>query len=589
MRRLRLLLGLQVQVLSDLMVGGSTGRAKNQTAAAILITGTLTTMPILPTSKGSAFFMSKFNSPSTRTATGRGPVLAESSPSGVTHEGGPGFARDSRSELFLLAVSNMVGEGTFYEKAGDRDNRYGQLVRKVAVEDPTWTGGFLRWLRGDGNMRSASMVGALEAARAMVAAKIPGARKIVASVLQRADEPGEALAYWMSQYGRAIPMPVKRGIADAAKRLYTEYALLKYDTGSHGFRFADVLELAHVTGTHPDIKGTWQGELFQFAVDRRHDHDGGVPATLPMIAANRRLRALAGDNPSWLTNPQLLKEAGMTWEDALSLAGPGVDKAKLWSALIPSMGYMALLRNLRNLDQAGVPDDVAEQVAKRLADPEQVAKSRQFPFRFLAAYENAPSLRWSLPLDRALTASLSNLPALPGRSLVLIDTSASMTSQRISAKSTMTAAKAAAVFGVALAAKCGADLYGWADGQFRHDVPKGGSVIREVDRFLKRIGEVGHGTRMSDAIRATYRNHDRVFIISDMQTMGGYYAGGVTEAVPRTIPLYGFNLNGYERTAFDAGNPNRIEFGGLTDATFRMVPTLEAGKAGTWPWIEVDN
>ena len=34
-----------------------------------------------------------------------------------THEGGVGYAREPRSELFLLAATNMVGEDTFYERA----------------------------------------------------------------------------------------------------------------------------------------------------------------------------------------------------------------------------------------------------------------------------------------------------------------------------------------------------------------------------------------------------------------------------------------------------------------------------------------
>ena len=30
--------------------------------------------------------------------------------------------------------------------------------------------------------------------------------------------------------------------------------------------------------------------------------------------------------------------------------------------------------------------------------------------------------------------------------------------------------------------------------------------------------------------------------------------------------------------------PNRIEFGGLTDATFRMIPLIEAGRNADWPF-----
>jgi hypothetical protein len=246
---------------------------------------------------------------------------------------------------------------------------------------------------------------------------------------------------------------------------------------------------------------------------------------------------------------------------------------------------MALLRNLRNFDEAGMSDEAAAAVAARLADPGQVARSRQFPFRFLSAYEAAPSLRWGHALDQALQASLSNLPALPGRSLILVDTSASMTHRTISAKSKVTPAKAAAVFGVALGAKGEqVDVVGFADGTFRHDIARGASVIREVDRFLGRIGEVGHGTDITGSLQRAYRGHDRVFVISDMQTIGGHWGQGVSEAVPRHVPIYGFNLGGYQMAAYATGKADRHEFGGLTDATFRMVPLLEAGRNADWPF-----
>ena len=128
----------------------------------------------------------------------------------------------------------------------------------MAVADPQWTAAFLGWLRSEANMRSASLAGALEATKAMVAAGVSGGRQLVASVLQRADEPGEALAYWTARYGRAIPKPVKRGVADAVARLYTEYGMLKYDTASKGFRFADVIDL-----THPVPVAPWQADLFE--------------------------------------------------------------------------------------------------------------------------------------------------------------------------------------------------------------------------------------------------------------------------------------------------------------------------------------
>lgn len=350
---------------------------------------------------------------------------------------------------------------TFYEKASDRDERYRTLVRQAAVEDPVWTGGLLRWLRSEGNMRSASLVGAAEFVKARLPLKtsvpayeVPGwsddrgiERATVDAVLQRADEPGEMLAYWTSNYGRAIPKPVKRGVADAVLRLYNERSLLKYDTASKGYRFADVIELVHPDpwklGERAGVKiaaPSWRADLFKYALDRRHDRANGIPESLTVVQGNADLRAELALDPRMTITPELLANTGMTWEDILSLLGSKVDKAKLWSALIPSMGIMAMARNLRNFDEAGVPDAVVQQVIARFTDPEQVAKSRMFPFRWLAAYENAPSLRWGHALDQALTASLSNVPKLDGRTLVLIDTSASMTSGGFSARSTMSPA-----------------------------------------------------------------------------------------------------------------------------------------------------
>lgn len=179
--------------------------------------------------------MAKFNTTGTRPAVGSGPIATDTQPTGTTHEGAPGYARSAKSELFLCAVSNMVGESSFYESGGDRDQRYRDLISQIATADAGWTLAFLTWLRGEGNMRSASLVGAAEAVKARLDAAKDGSevangarnRQLINAVLQRADEPGELLAYWTSRYGRAIPKPVKRGVADAILRLYTERNLLK--------------------------------------------------------------------------------------------------------------------------------------------------------------------------------------------------------------------------------------------------------------------------------------------------------------------------------------------------------------------------
>ncbi|KUF13795.1 TROVE domain-containing protein [Streptomyces silvensis] len=499
-------------------------------------------------------------------------------------QGGPGRPRDARSELFLLAVANFVTQDTFYEGGADRDDRFAALVRALAVEDPEWTAGLLGWLRGEGNMRTASLVGAAEYVKARLDAGVthgPTGRSVVDSVLRRPDEPGELLGYWTATYGRAVPKPVKRGIADAVRRLYGEKSLLKYDTATKGYRFGDILNLVHAA---PDPAKPWQGELFRYALDRRHHPDTAeVPGTLRTLAAHRELMALpVAERRAVVTAPDgaaRLAAAGMTWEALAGwLRGP-LDKAA-WEAVIPSMGAMALVRNLRNFDGAGVSDEVAAGVAAKIADPREVERSRQFPFRYLAAYQHAPSLRWSYPLERALGHSLGNVPALPGRSLILVDRSGSMWAP-LSARSQLNRADAAAVFGTALALRAeNADLveFGTSSAAVRHCA--GESVLKILGRF----GDLG-GTDTTAAVRRHYRSHDRVLIVTDEQAAHSRH-GGPTEQIPAYVPVYTWNLAGHRTGHGASGTANRHVFGGLSDAAFRMVQLLESGRAADWPWLK---
>jgi hypothetical protein len=252
--------------------------------------------------------------------------------------------------------------------------------------------------------------------------------------------------------------------------------------------------------------------------------------------------------------------------------------AAVWEAMIPTMAPMALLRNLRNFDEAEVSDEVAARVAARLSDPSEVARSRQFPFRYLAAHRHAPAQRWANALERALGHSLANVPSLPGRTLILVDRSDSMFWDTVSERSVLTRADAAAVFGTALAMRAEqADLveFGWRSATVPFEP---GEPVLDV---LKRFHSLG-GTHTSKAVRKHFRKHDRVLIVTDEQT-ASYDPGGPAEPVPADIPVYTWNLAGY-RPAHGPTGPRRYTFGGLTDAAFRMVGLIEAGREAAWPW-----
>lgn len=531
----------------------------------------------------------------------------------TTYEGGPAFVRDARSELFQLAVVNMVSQDTFYESGASRDGRYEQLIHQLAVADPEWTYNLLKWLRGpEGNLRTASLVGAAEFVRARLDAMSAGDlvpddvkaaqegggwnRKVIEAVLQRADEPGEMLGYWVSQHGRKLPKPLKRGVADAVKRLYTQRGFLRYDSGSKGFRFADVLELVHAQDSGPE-----QDALYRYAVDDRHDHAGEVPELLHMVRARRTINTMSANDRHKLARLALrhgldgnLYKAAMAgqWEwlhsslgDTKDVRNP-VSKADQWRLVLPQLGIFALARNLRNLEEAGLGYAEIDAINARLMDADEIAKSRMFPFRWWQAYQAVNGNSFKSGLERAFAHSMGNIPKLPGKSLVLVDTSASMTSGIFAQKSSMSPVQAAAVFGVALATANPGNVHlvGFASGEFQHDMKGGATALQEVERFVSQVGRVGHGTDIHGAVRRTFKKgyHDRVFIISDMQTIGGYDSDHTQNL---SVPVYGWNLGGYAQTMMQTGSHGKHEFGGLSDASFKQIAYLERGANATWPWL----
>ena len=539
------------------------------------------------------------------------PVRSERIASGVTHEGGAGYAYDAKSELFLLAVSSFFGEDKFYEKADDGDSRYERLVRQVATEDPNWTAGFLKWLRAEAHIRTAAIVGAAqyaivqgEASKQRRARGIGPlhrdltARRVIDSVLQRPDEPGEFVAYWRANVQNSLPGGVQRGVADAVLRLYTERSYLKHDSTRDDYRFADVLNLVHagdLAGSYASgrvpWKGEWQKDLFAYIVKRPYESNVEIPLSLLTLEKNAYLRQL--DDPrAWLM-PTVLRDAGMTWEDALSAVGSKVPKKSLWEAMIPSMGYMALLRNLRNFDEAGVSNEVAEAVGKLLSTPEAVAESRQLPMRFLAAYRAVSSTRWAHPLEKALQLSLNNVPELGGRTLILVDTSSSM-EWAFSKDGTVKRWDAAVLFALALAQRCETpEVVSFSSAaRYTHEVRgartktfdnrRGASLLPEIVRWQRDGYFLGGGTDTAHALRRHYKDHDRVVILTDEQANRDHAEVGRSMRADR--PLYTFNLAGYERGHAPSGQVNRHTFGGLTDKAFTVLTMLESRSNAGWPW-----
>jgi TROVE domain len=447
----------------------------------------------------------------------------------LTHEGGAAFTRDLESDLFLLAATNMVGEDTFYERADARDARFVALVREVTTTNPTFVARLVPYLRTTMLMRSAAIVMAAE----YVAAGGANGRAVIAAALQRPDEPAEMLGYWLTTHGRNIPMPVKRGVADAVRRVYTERAALRYDGLSRQIRMADVIELVH-----PAPRDDAQSALFRWLLDRRHHDDAHADETvLPVLAAAAELDAIAVDARRAALRERgsdALARAGFSWE-RLSGWLPGGMDAEAWETVIPSMGVMALVRNLRNFDQAGIGESAIEQVIAEITDADEVARARLFPYQVWAAYKHAPSDDWKRALGRTLERTVANIPALDG-TLIVIDTSGSMQAP-VSRRSQLQRVEVAAVMAMATAKRASeveVVIYGQRNALLK-DLA-GTSVLAGVDKVVRSIGSVGHATFGHTAIARWFdpKRHQRAVIFTDDQQ----HDSGPCPARPRPADLH---------------------------------------------------
>ena len=585
--------------------------------------------------------------------------------SGVTHEGAPGWARDERTELFMRATTVFAGEGQFYENAQTSDQRAIQLVRKLAVTDWEWVAQFLPWLRSEGNIRTSAVMLAAEAAQARAQAGLhAGAplttRQVVSAVIQRGDEPTEMVQYCLKTWGK-IPVAMKRGIADAMIRLWRERAVLRYDKTDRPLRFADAIELVHpdpssvkapqdLVLTHDRYKD-WdtaeaaadyeQGHrqhitaLFKYLLDERHHNaditsdiaqETGLQQELPGITFRRQLSLLdpklrhtiagiALDHPQHEANRQIRLAAAGQWEWVMSWLGEGakapggqvldwspLTERQRWELVIPWMGYVALLRNLRNFEESGLHRKWVEYVCEKIGNPLEVMNSRQFPFRFLSAFLNTRNVQWHPALQDALNASLFRAPVLDGYTYILVDLSGSMDNPLSDPQDRdrdpyrngpppvrPTRAQAALLFAVALAMKNAgkADLFCFANRNFKAEgIERGASVLPLIKTLQGQEHYIGKGTKLGQNMRETFdpSRYTRALVLTDEQTAAhGYGVNDFTACVPDRTPVYVWNLSGYGKGVTQY-RTNRVGLAGLTDASFGIIDRYEHNRDGVWPW-----
>ena len=468
----------------------------------------------------------------------------------------------------------MLGqEDAFLLWPRDARDRFIGLVRDTTRHSPDWTARFLRWLRTATPMRYPALAGAAAFAAERLAAGRAGlTRQVVASVLARADDPGLFLGYWRAVHGRALPKPVKRGVADAVTRLYDERALLAHDTGHarlaiprtlltmfafptyHGaerfpgtYRFGDVIALVH-----PRARDRRQADLFRHALDRRHGSRAPVPASLPLV---RRHRLLGGRLPG-PGDPVTPADLGLTWKRAPGMLRRPLDAGD-WERLLPSMPLAEVVRCLTLLDAARIPFETAMTVASRLSDPAAVRASGLLPIRLETARKALAHRRWAPVLERAAAHALEALPRIPGRTLLILGDTSDI----------------AVVFGLTLAQRCdGADVVTAGGRPF--DLVPGESPLHGLDRWQASDLPTTPSKAYHAVARSAFAGHDRVVIARE------HHANLPDGDLDVPAPVYTWAHAG----PASAERRDRLVFPNITDAAYPVIIWAEAAARGDYPF-----
>lgn len=420
-----------------------------------------------------------------------------------THEGGKAVQGSNLAQLRRSVMSCMLWEDGFYESGERIGERIAQLVHKVSMSDAAAVAVDAREKM---KLRHVPLLIARELARHPDLAKKENqgvVKETLARVIQRADELTEFVSIYWKDGKCPLSAQVKKGLAKAFTK-FSEYDLAKYNRDKD-VRLRDVLFLCHAkpADVTPDMAKWNKAARAEYAHVVKTYGEAGKEAREHELRPD-------GFTPGELLQGKLVYDqlaTPDTWEVELSA---GKDKKATFERLMTEkkLGALAFLRNLRNMDGAGVNRTAIKQYGDSLN------WGRVLPFRFIAAARVVPQMEpmlepWMLKCARGLEK-------LPGRTVLLVDVSGSMSSP-ISSKSDLSRIDAAKALAMLLREICeDVEIYAFNNGP-RLVPARQGFALGDA------IGNASGGTKLGASLRAVYdaQRHtpfDRTIVITDEQS-----------------------------------------------------------------------
>jgi hypothetical protein len=385
-----------------------------------------------------------------------------------THEGAVAVFIDPIHQLRRSVMANMLFEDQFYEDGQSIATRIQEEVKDVlkGKDGATKLVEIAYEARTQMKLRHVPLLLLVALIREKTKATRAVVADAIARVVQRPDEMGELLALYWQEEGKPKKQPLtaqmKRGLI-AAFQKFDAYTLAKWNSDGASIKLRDVLFLIH-----GKPKDEAQAEVWKKLADKQ------------------------------LESPD-------TWEVALSA---GADKKETFTRLLKEekLGALALLRNLRNMQQAGVEVETIRQGLSKMK------VERVLPFRFITAARYAPTLEPEL--EASMLKCLGDHDKLPGKTVLIVDNSGSMDS-KVSGKSEIMRNDAACALAMLLREICDEVQVVVFSDEAVLVPPRRGFALRDV---ILRATPHG-GTRTETALQAAAKQgYDRCIVITDEQS-----------------------------------------------------------------------
>lgn len=371
-----------------------------------------------------------------------------------THEGAPSARANAEQQLRRSVMACMLWENTFYEEGvsiADRISKTIPLVKQGVVADIAIEA------REKMKLRHVPLL----LARELAAYRYPVA-SLLERIIQRPDELTEFLALYWKDKRQPLSAQVKKGLARAFTK-FNAYQLAKYNRDG-SVKLRDVLFLSHAKPKDQERADVWKKLV---------------------------------DNTL---------EAPDTWEVNLSA---GKDKKGVWERLLAenSLGALALIRNLRNMKETGVSEQLIFDALERMK------VNRVLPFRFIAAARYAP--QWEDKLEPIMLKCLEGHEKMSGKTVLLVDVSGSM-DDRMSMKSDMMRLDAACGLAILVREICeNVSIFTFSNNIVQIPPRRGFSLRDAIVRSQQHIGT--YLGKTIDTINAK-ENYDRLIVFTDEQS-----------------------------------------------------------------------